>query len=316
MPVPRLAILKSKMSSMLKNQTRSTNSRDGGSRETESKKTGFSDLPYELRRKIFLLTLPEPRVLQVTRKKQQVPPQTNRKTTAKSQSASSPEKYTVNPSSYGLHHASALSINNESREIALSKLTKVFGVYWNLDIDWPYFEITHDAHEDVDLLAEVRKAGYLKLFKNIAIDRMLWNWDGSTNTMEFRVTFGHRFHGYEHPLETLKHLPNIKKCAIVYTEHTLQKDILKPYAAWNLGPPSLETTMWIVGKMEPVNNWDEDLEQTVSHIEQNIETRKGKVEFGNDVEFEVMSIHGRAREFIPDPQRKRGLSGWQMDWFG
>ncbi|KAE8452270.1 hypothetical protein EG329_000970 [Mollisiaceae sp. DMI_Dod_QoI] len=247
-----------------------------GSKEEPS----FSDLPYELRRKIWLLALPGPRVLHIVRKPGYVP-----------SSAIPTAKPTVTAASYGLYHPAILSVNHESRYIALSKLTEVFGVYWNLEIDAPYFEIKDNSDDAVDLLAQLRKAGYLDPFKNIVIDWMLWSWERATRTMEFRVTFRNRFDGYEQPLETLKYLTNIKKCTFVYTEHTLQKDIVDPYQAWKLGPLTEETTMFEVGKMAPKTNWDETLEQTATKIESEVVKRKGEAMREDDLQFDVMAIH-------------------------
>lgn len=90
-------------------------------------------------------------------------------------------------------------MNSESRDIALSKLTKILDVYWNIEIDSPYVEIKDNAHNDVELLAELCKTGVLKQFKNIAIDWMVWKWQESTRSMEFRVSFSRRFGVYEYP---------------------------------------------------------------------------------------------------------------------
>lgn len=160
--------------------------------------TGFSDLPHELKRKIWLLTLSEPRVIHVTRN---LPPGGNRSIVPpRGSHYSGPAiDYVVNPASYGVYHPAILSVDTESRAIALTKLTRIFGVYWNLEIDALYAEIKDNASEDVDLLAELRNGGHLKLFRNIAIDWMVWKWEVATEMMEFKATFGDKFAGYEHP---------------------------------------------------------------------------------------------------------------------
>ncbi len=117
-------------------------------------------------------------------------------------------------------------------------------------------------------------------------------------------------------LITLKRLKNIKKCTIVYTEHTLQRDIVKLYQAWYLGPLTEKATMFEVGKMIPQTNWDETLEQTIARIENEIVRRKGEAGRKDDLQLELMAIHGRNREILPPSKLKKPLAGWQMDWFG
>lgn len=111
-------------------------------------------------------------------------------------------------------------------------------------------------------------------------------------------------------------LPNIKKCALVYTEHTLQADIVRPYQSWTLGTPSDDTTLFHVGKMDPLTNWDNSLDQTISKIEAEIEAKQKAELRDTEMEFEVMAIHGRERKFLPLSKLKRPLAGWEMDWFG
>jgi hypothetical protein len=93
-------------------------------------------------------------------------------------------------------------VNRESRAEALQYLTPLFDAYWNLEIDTAYFELAQgdNSKEEVTLIREMREAGYLSVFKHIAIDWMLWWWEASTKTMEFQVTFKNRFtNRYEHP---------------------------------------------------------------------------------------------------------------------
>ncbi|KAF8865616.1 hypothetical protein BDZ45DRAFT_668560 [Acephala macrosclerotiorum] len=268
-----------------------------------SKTTGFSDLPFELRKKIWLFALPGPRILHVARHPKPV-------SSDRRLPSTQPVKPVVTPASYGIYHPAALSVNYESRSIALTKLTKIFGVYWNLEIDAPYFEIKSDDDDAVCLLAELRKVDELKPFKNIAIDWKLWMWELSAGTMEFRVTFRGRFDGYEHPLTTLQNLPNIKKCTFVYTEHTQQSDVARPYQAWYLGPLTDETTNFAVGKMDPQTNWDDSLEQTIGKIEDNVEKRQSQAMTGRpegDLKIELMAIHGRERGRISGGGLKRPL---------
>lgn len=117
-------------------------------------------------------------------------------------------------------------------------------------------------------------------------------------------------------VEILKGLPNINKCTFVYTEHTLQKDVVRPYQSWKLGPVSEDTTLFHVGKMQPITNWDDSLEQTISKMKSEIETRKDSELADNDIQFDVMAIHDRERKYLPLSKLKRPLAGWEMDWFG
>lgn len=120
-------------------------------------------------------------------------------------------------------------------------------------------------------------------------------------------------------LKTLKKLHNIKRCTIIYTEHTLQNDIPQPYQAWKLGPVSNETSLFHVGKMHPMTNFDNTLEETVARIGAQIQRRRGEAACtnrGEELEFEIMCIHGRERKYLPEKKLKRGEAGWEMDWFG
>jgi len=147
----------------------------------------FPRLPVELRRKIWALAVSDIRVLQVVRRNKSKSHKKN------------PSPYTVIPASYGGYHYSALSANQESRAEALLHLTPLWGAYWNLEKDLPYFECRFKDNDAITQLSEMRKAGNLNHFKHIAIDWMYWGWYDATQTMEFIVTFGNRFHGYEHP---------------------------------------------------------------------------------------------------------------------
>lgn len=116
-------------------------------------------------------------------------------------------------------------------------------------------------------------------------------------------------------LKTLQYLDNIKKCTFVYTEHTEQSDVARPYQAWYLGPLTEESTNWAVGKMDPQTNWDDNLEQTIGKIEDTIGERKEQANLG-DLKIELMAIHGRERGGVRGGGLKRPIQGWQMDWFG
>lgn len=154
--------------------------------------TPFLLLPREIRNLIWLYTLPGPRTLLITRNPPPrlalrapatAKPNTMGKLVAKFRHERPPtppqrprllcsSKYVVAPVSYGGRHPIILSINRESREEALRHLTPLFNAYWNLEIDAPYFE--WDPEEDMLLTREMRLAGELDVFKNLAIDWTIW----------------------------------------------------------------------------------------------------------------------------------------------
>lgn len=141
----------------------------------------FSFLPQELRRKIWSLTLPGPRVMLVLR-------------------SSKPGNYITSAASYGGHQPTTLHVNNESRSEALLKLTPRFGTYWNLETDALYIEATDNSQMSVTQLAEMTASGALKEFKHIAVDWTIFNWKAATSSMEFRASFQRgTFDGYEDP---------------------------------------------------------------------------------------------------------------------
>lgn len=143
--------------------------------------TQFSSLPLELREEIWSLTLPGPRVMRLNR-------------------SSITKSYLTDRASYGGNHPCALSVNRESRAVALRKLKLRFGAYWNMAIDFPYVELGYYAGNDVTLLGEMRKAGALNGFQRIAIDWKFWIWlIENDNSMEFRASCGQLIRGFEHP---------------------------------------------------------------------------------------------------------------------
>jgi hypothetical protein len=126
----------------------------------------FPRLPLEIRLEIWRLSLPGPRVLQVIRR---LPSSTSRD----SHSSLGQAPYKVRPVSYGGYQIPILSVNRESRAEALQYLSLIWGTYWNLELDAPYFEIRDNRDTRVTLIPELRKKGELDRFKNIAIDWML-----------------------------------------------------------------------------------------------------------------------------------------------
>ncbi|KAG4432956.1 hypothetical protein IFR05_011551 [Cadophora sp. M221] len=255
----------------------------------------FSNLPLEVRQKIWRETLPGPRVLLIALSK------------------SKPGTCTTKPASYGGRHPALISVDRASRAEGLRFLTPKFNAYWNLEIDTPYFEIKDDADDNVVILAQLRTAGMLDEFKNIAIDWMLWNWHAATQTMEFKYTFGSRFGAYKHPVLALNDLPNIKKCSFIFTDHTLQPD-LSTGEAWHLGPSTKATTL------------SENCEAVKTDMNRQIQRLKAKgligewnplnVTLREGVDIEVKAIHGRARGWLAPDKLRRETAGWERDWFG
>jgi hypothetical protein len=151
----------------------------------------FPKLPLEIRLEIWRLSLPEgPRVLQAIRK---LPSSTSHDPHGTLGQA----PYKVRPVSYGGHQIPILSVNRESRAEALQYLTLIWGTYWNLELDAPYFEIRNNWDDCVTLIPELRKKGELDRFKNITIDWMLWDWNGGRPVRPHQLR--DRFAEYEHP---------------------------------------------------------------------------------------------------------------------
>ncbi|KAK0118366.1 hypothetical protein ONS95_012654 [Cadophora gregata] len=255
----------------------------------------FPNLPLEIRQKIWRETIPGPRVMLITLSK------------------SKPGIATTKPASYGGRHPALLSVDRVSRAEGLRILHPRFNAFWNFDLDIPYFEIKDNSDDNVVLLAQLAREGLLNEFRTIAVDWMLWRWQMATQTMEFRVTFGNKFGGYEHPIITINALPNIKRCSFIYTDHTLQADLVtgKP---WSLGLMTEQTAL--------TDEWavvEADMARQVAKLKEtgkigewnplNIKLRRG-------VEIDFCGIHGRERECLPKDKLKRPLAGWEMDWFG
>lgn len=255
----------------------------------------FSNLPLEIRQKIWRETLPGPRVMLVTLSK------------------SKAGKATTKPASYGGRHPALLSVDRASRAEGLRFLQPKFDAFWNFELDAPYFEIKDNADDNVVLLARLMRQGLLNEFRNIAVDWMLWNWQMATQTMEFKVTFRDKFQDYEHPIKTVNALPNIKKCSFIYTDHTLQADLVTDQS-WHLGPLTKETAL--------SDQWEAAQANMARQVSKLKETEKiGDwnpivVKLRDGVEIEFCGIHGRGRQWLPKDKLKRELQGWEMDWFG
>lgn len=162
----------------------------------------FSDLPFELRTKIFRFTLPGPRVLHIIRPEvgiQTVRTSLNNLLKKHGPAPEPSSPFTVSAASYGGKHPSILSVNRESRTEALKHLIKHLGVYWNFEIDFPYFEIHELSDKRAMFMTEMFRAGLLAPFHNIAMDSMVWGWPESTRSQEFRLMHGRDFIGILSP---------------------------------------------------------------------------------------------------------------------
>jgi hypothetical protein len=139
--------------------------------------TLFSSLPLECRQRIWYYALPGPRALLIKRNIHYVPPPKSKIMFSISRRLYNPKrwsKYIVDTASWGGRHPVILSVNHESRTEALHHLTFLLGTYWNLDLDSPYFEFSGaqagDWYRDLMLVKEMRVAGELDAFRNIAFD--------------------------------------------------------------------------------------------------------------------------------------------------
>lgn len=283
--------------------TRITNAtskvKTSSSSNTTASFTQFSKLPLEIRQKIWRETLPGPRVMLVT--------------LSKSKNKKKNGTATTKPASYGGRHPSLLSVNRASRAEGLRFLRPKFDAFWNFELDAPYFEIKDNSDENVVLLAQLSRQGLLNDFRNIAVDWMLWNWRMATQTMEFRVTFGDKFNDYEHPIQTLNTLPKIKRFSFVYTDHTLQADLITTQS-WHLGPLTKETAL--------SDHWaavEAEMGRQVAKLKETLKIGDWnplEIKLRDGVAIESRGIHGRDREWLPKDKLKRQPQGWEMDWFG
>lgn len=122
------------------------------------KQSSFSSLGLAIRQKIWALTLPGPRVLQIDSTK------------------GAAGEYVTSPCSYGGRHPVALSVNRESRDEALRHLTWKFGAYWNLELDTIYFEARKEEYDvTASCLRRMAREGLLNCFNDLAIDAYILN---------------------------------------------------------------------------------------------------------------------------------------------
>jgi len=86
------------------------------------------------------------------------------------------------------------------------------------------------------------------------------------------------------------------------TEHTMQEDLLNTGVPWKLGPVTRETYL------------DDDWGAEEVKARNEIDLRKSEVKRGDEMEFDVLSIHDRSRSSMN--AHKPGKAVWDYDWFG
>jgi hypothetical protein len=103
------------------------------------------------------------------------PPKNSPSATGPSYSAIKTE-YTTSPSSYGAEPPAILSVNRESRAVALCHLAAKFNCYWNLEIDTLYIEVKRwGADEAMKQLWDMRTRGLLDGFRHLSLDCDIWS---------------------------------------------------------------------------------------------------------------------------------------------
>lgn len=108
-------------------------------------------------------------------------------------------------------------------------------------------------------------------------------------------------------IQTVNALPNLKSCTFVHSDHTLQKDVAKPYVSWRLGPLPSRTTL---------DGGLTALAMEEAGARREIDAKRGEIENIGDVEIRSMMIFDREREYLPPNRLRRAIAGWEMDWFG
>jgi hypothetical protein len=101
-------------------------------------------------------------------------------------------------------------------------------------------------------------------------------------------------------------LPNIKSCTFVHLLHTNQKDLVKDYEPWHLGP--LTPTMTLPSR---------DLFKRVERFAWS-DISRDRSRITPDREINFLVIHGRNREplVIKEIKRRRKEVPGQHDFFG
>ena len=111
-------------------------------------------------------------------------------------------------------------------------------------------------------------------------------------------------------IQTLNALPNLKTCTFILFDHTLQKDVTKPYSPWHLGPLTKKTTF------PDVTMGIVQLEAAEQGAQQQIDAMRERITNIGTLEVSLLAVHGREKEYLPPNRLRRGLQGWEMDWFG
>jgi hypothetical protein len=159
----------------------------------------MNSLPWELRIKIWSLTLPGPRVIHI------VPV-----------NKCKPQDYTANPCSYGGQHPIALSVNQESRRLALRHLTPLFNCYWNLKIDYLYIGVLRGKTAGFSnwCAYNMRVRGLLDGFHNLAFDWEVWDAGGVEHWYVVSTVF-----------QNLSHQGYLTKCVTGLARDTVACDL-------------------------------------------------------------------------------------------
>lgn len=158
---------------------------DSSPQETTTRPTTshqFPTLAKELRDRIWLFSLPPPRILHI--RPQSAPSDGGYK-------YKDWTYYTTSPS-YGGRYPGILSANRESRSMALRFLTFRFKAWWNLDIDTLYLEAREPAgpYDALYQLCNLRTRNLLDDFKHLALD---WeSWDVRFYENPYVLVFLHR----------------------------------------------------------------------------------------------------------------------------
>lgn len=121
---------------------------------------------------------------------------------------------------------------------------------------------------------------------------------------------------YNLGITTLNNLPNLESCAFVWTEHTVQKDLVNPYNAWYLAPYDGDNTMFNV--LEKLGQtYELSLEEGGRKHWAAIQSRRDEIKRADDsLKIELLGINGRKREGIPPNEWARRLAPRDQDWFG
>jgi len=112
-------------------------------------------------------------------------------------------------------------------------------------------------------------------------------------------------------IKSIAGLPDLKTCTFIYTKHTLQESLVKPYCFWNIGPLDKEYTL--------DEDWSIEYDKAKTEIPAH---RAAEAEWEPelwdrpDLEITMGAIHNRERENLPLNKLYKPTELWEMDWFG